>query len=98
MTQLYGKHSGRVRLPNGRFMTLRAFRETTAELYPEPLLIKEDDDRIEQLETTVSNISRRLSGIEAMKRLREDTRKGNIGKPTRPLGAPASVPQFIPEI
>ena len=95
MARLYGSNSGRVRLSNGRLMTLRCFQETMAEQYPEPPQDDEDDDRIERLEDTVS---KRLRGIEAMKRVQEDTRSGKIGKPTRPLDAPANAPQFIPEI
>lgn len=93
-----GKNTGRVRLPHGRMMTLRSFKETIAEQYPEPPQDNEDDDRIERLETTISNLGKRLSGIEAMKRLQQDTHSGKIGKPTRPLAAPVSAPQFIPEI
>jgi hypothetical protein len=98
MTKLYGSNSGRVRLPNGRLMSLRSFQETMAEQYPEPPQGDEDDDRIERLETMVSKLGKRLSGIEAMKRLQDDTHSGKIGKPTRPLDAPASAPQFIQEI
>ena len=98
MTRLYGSNSGRVRLSNGRLMTLRCFQETMAEQYPEPPQDDEDDDRIERLEDTVSKLGKRLSGIEAMKRAQEDTRSGKIGKPTRPLDAPENAPQFIPEI
>lgn len=97
MTQLYGRHIGRVRLPGGRLMTLRAFRETTSELYPEPLPSKEDDDRIERLETMTFNLGRRLSSIESLKRLQEDTRSGKIGKPTQPMVQPKQAPQYVPQ-
>ena len=96
--RMSGKNTGRVRLPHGRMMSLRSFKETIAEQYPEPPQDNEDDDRIKRLETTVSKLSKRLSGIEAMKRLQDDTHSGKIGKPTRPLDAPVSAPQFIQEI
>ena len=78
-----GAHANRVRLSNGRLMSLHAYRETLAEMYPpEPVEPYEDvDTSIASLEEQTEALRQRMGGLEALARARRDMTVGNLPRP-----------------
>jgi hypothetical protein len=75
-----GAHANRVRLSNGGWMSLRAYKETLAEMYPpEPTDPYADiDTSIASLEKQTASLQQRMDGLEALARARRDMTVGNL--------------------
>jgi hypothetical protein len=69
-----GAHANRVRLSNGGWMSLRAYRETLTEMYPpEPKEPYVDTDAVASLEEQTASLRKRIGGLETLAKARRDT-------------------------